>query len=379
MQTATEIRAPFTQIIGQPVASAYLSAALDSDSFGSAYLFTGPLGSGKTKAALLLAQVLLCRNKGDDNCIDCRQTAEQAHPDLGILSPEGAGGYLMEQIHELIHDSTLAPMQSVHKVYIISQADTMSTSFANAFLKTLEEPPPNVTFILIARNSDSIIPTVRSRCQVIPFTPIPEATAIRMLTAEIKTTDAEARIALANSAGSIEDAIVFLRSSSMKTLRKDLMTCLKGLTRYDALDVMEAAKSLVVSCRLPLDELKASQDRRLEEGKEVLSRSALSSLEQRLKREMTAAERTSVLWVIRSLRVWLRDIMLVVSNRPDLVRNSDEIDLIRAYAASVTGIESVMTCLQATLKAEQSLDYNVSVQSVFEYLLFTLRDELEER
>ena len=370
---------PFNQLLGQPVAAEFLSAVADSPYLTQAFLFVGPLGAGKTEAAEMLAKVLLCANGGDDDCDSCRQVKGQTHPDLQIMFPEGASGYLAEQMQQLIRTAMLAPIRSTRKVYIINLADRMSSSFANAFLKILEEPPPSVVFILIARSSENIPPTVRSRCQMVPFSPIPETMAIELLSAELGLVASEARVALAYSAGSLNEARDFLRLTGMRELKRQLMTCLQGLLRFDSLDIINAAKQLVVACKVPLDELRASQDRRLEEGRQTLSKSAITTLEQRLKREMTAAERSSVRWIIHAVRVWLHDILLVSEgNTSDLI-NIDSYDLIALYAEPRLGLTRAITqCLQAAFLAEDCLDYNVSVQSIFEYLLFTIRDELGE-
>ena len=420
--TSGAIVAPFDRLVGQDIAARYLSAVVGSSYTPQGFLFVGPLGAGKTQAAEALAQSLLCPNGGADNCNDCRQVKNQTHPDLRLLVPEGANGYLAEQIQELNHDAALAPMRSTKKVYIINSADKMTTSFANGFLKTLEEPPASTVFILISRSLESIIPTIRSRCQIVPFVTIAESDAFALLAAPVVRADGsldiqavthsedEMRIALAYSAGSISEARDFLRTNSNKELKNQLFAELRGLLRYDSLDILEAAKTLVLASKLPLDQLVADQQRRLEEGKELLSKGALSSLEQRLKREMTAAEKSSAHWVIQGIRIWLRDLLLAASGCADQVVNIDQLDLIKAYlgARSSTGREAssafetslpignadelapltaydarlvaaILRCLEASSEAVRALDYNVSVQSIFEFLLFEINDELGER
>jgi DNA polymerase-3 subunit delta' len=411
-----EIIAPFDQLVGQEIAARFLSAVVRSSYTPQGFLFVGPLGAGKTQAAEALAQSLLCPNGGADNCNDCRQVKNQTHPDLRLLVPEGANGYLAEQIQELNHDVTLAPMRGSRKVYIINSADKMTTSFANGFLKTLEEPPASTVFILISRSLDSIIPTIRSRCQIVPFVTLSENEAFQMLVAPvagrdgslshkpITPSDEEMRVALAYSSGSVSQAREFLRSHSYKELKNLLFVQLRGLLRYDSLDVLEAAKALVLASKLPLDQLVADQQKRLEEGKELLSKGALSNLEQRLKRELTAAEKSSASWVIQAIRIWLRDLLLAASGCMDQVVNSDQSDLIKAYLSTRTRnstevslymvdttdfmlpagrdaqlTAAILRCLEASSEAIRALDYNVSVQSIFEFLLFTINDELGER
>ena len=373
-----DIRPPFDQMAGQELAARYLSAASSQERQSQAYLFFGAPGSGKTQAALLLAQALLCRQGGHDGCDDCRRVARQIHPDLHQLSPAGASGYLSEQMQDLAREASLAPISSARKVYIISQADRMSSSFANAFLKILEEPVESVVFILIANRLESLLPTIRSRCQVIPFGILPEEQTVELLAAELGVDVARARLALALGQGHLDDARSFLRSESRHALRRDTLQALRGLPSFDSLDVLEAAKNLMIAMKLPLDELKASQGRELETARDSLSKSALTSLEQRQKRQLSAAERAGVRWLIQVVRTWLRDILLVALGGSEAIVNYDEQESIRLFAAS-SGLTGLMACLDAAREAQEHLDYNVSVQSILEFLLFTLRDELGRR
>jgi DNA polymerase-3 subunit delta' len=388
-------RPPFDALTTQPVAARFLSASVDAAYRSQAYLLTGPVGSGKAEAALLLTQALLCAGGGGDGCDDCRRVALGSHPDMGVLAPEGAAGYLTEQIHDLTRGSALAPVRATAKVYTISQADKMSVSFANAFLKLLEEPPPSVVFILIARSPEAVLPTIRSRCQAVPFYSMPEGQAVAMLAEESRQPTETARLALAYSSGSMAQARSYLGSEGMATLRRELMRCLRGIADFDALDVMEAARGLVTASRLLLDELRISQERQLAEAGQSLSRAAQASLEQRLKREMTAAERQSARWLVGGMGTWLRDILMVASGRPSDVVNHDESAAIARFAglnggggeddghealgrSGAAGLTlRLATCLAAVAEADAHLDYNVSVQSIFEFLLFTLREELK--
>lgn len=394
------IRPPFEAIAAHSAAARFLSAAIQTDRATQAYLFTGPPGSQMTEAALLLAQALLCSQGGGDDCDDCRRVVRLTHPDLHILGPEGAGRYLSAQMTDLIHDVTLAPVRSARKVYILGQADRMSSGFANALLKVLEEPPESVVFILQARNAQSLLATVRSRCQIVPFAPLPEDLNIKLLADELQVSEREARLAYAWSASSVAQARQFLLSQSQSELRRTLMACLRKITVFDSLDVMEAARELVIASKLPLDDLTVSHTRQLEEGRDTLSKSAQTALEQRLKREMTAAERETTRTLISGMRSWLRDILLAVNGQSQQIANYDEQEFICALAESLIGDASarpadrfagssnppsppapsayarLLNCLQAADQADTNLDYNVSVQSILEFLLFTLRDEL---
>ena len=141
----------FDSILGQPQVRDYLRACVSNDLVTHAYLFTGPAGSNKTQAAFAFAQALLCpkgskgpRGGGCGECENCSRTRKRTHPDVRYFAPEGAKGYLIEQIREIVTDVTLAPIQANKKVYIIDRADLLGVSSANAFLKTLEEDRKSV-------------------------------------------------------------------------------------------------------------------------------------------------------------------------------------------------------------------------------------------
>lgn len=143
---------------GQPRAALLLGAALTRPAH--AYLLVGPPGTGKDDAARAFAAALL----------DCplRRIAPGSHPDLVIVEPPGEH-VMMEQVAELQSGLRYRPQESSRRVGIMFEADRLNRDAANAFLKTLEEPPGEVVQILIANDLGAVLPTIRSRCQVVPF------------------------------------------------------------------------------------------------------------------------------------------------------------------------------------------------------------------
>ena len=161
----------------QPRVRDFISRAVASGRASHAYLFLGAPGSGKLDAAWALAQALLCERAGEDgdasptlagaacgSCDACVRVARHTHPDVHLLAPESATGYLINQTRELLEDVALAPIRARGKVYIIDRAEQLRANTANALLKTLEEPPAGVTFILLGTSAEVILPTIVSRC-----------------------------------------------------------------------------------------------------------------------------------------------------------------------------------------------------------------------
>jgi DNA polymerase-3 subunit delta' len=373
--SAPPIRPPFDSLIGQPLVARFFSSAINKRLTSHAYLFVGPIGAGKNEAAKTLAKALICKNGGCGSCDDCIRVAKGTHPDVKTIDPEGVGGYLSEQMHDLIRDTNLSPIRARSKVYLITRADLLSGAPANAFLKTLEEPPMRVVFILLARTRESVLETLLSRCQVVAFRFIPEAEAVPLLMEESKATLKDARIALAATAGSVYRAREFLGSSARRNARFRTLELIEQVPWADALDILESARELLIFLKQPLDEMKLEQERQLVEDKDYLSPRALTALEQRQKRALTSRERESLGEALNVLRSWLRDGLLVRIGRDEELVNVDFHYNIFKLAKN-TDESAIVRMISAVDEAERRIHYNVSVQSVIEALLFTLRDEL---
>ena len=144
----------------------FLTNAVASGRASHAYLFLGAPGAGKLDAAWALAQAFLCEQDGCGSCDSCVRVARHTHPDVHYYTPESATGYLIAQTRELLDDVPLAPIRAKAKVYIIDRAEQLRANTANALLKTLEEPPEGVMFILLGTSADVMLPTIVSRSPI---------------------------------------------------------------------------------------------------------------------------------------------------------------------------------------------------------------------
>ena len=156
-----------------------------------AYLFTGPPGVGKRLFALQLAKTLLCESPPEgrfdscDYCVSCRLLDAGTHPDFfQVARPEDKQELPIDTMRQLSEDLSRKPARGGRKITIVYDADDFNDASANSFLKTLEEPAPHSLLILIGTNADLQLPTIRSRCQEIPFAPLPEATVRQLLAAD---------------------------------------------------------------------------------------------------------------------------------------------------------------------------------------------------
>lgn len=168
----------WSQTLGHNQQIDQLRKALASGKVAHAYLFSGPEGIGKRRIAMGLAQGLNCLEPSKapcGHCVSCKKIAKQIHPDCLCLVPEGKT-IRIEVLRELKQKAHLHPLEGEAKVFIIEAAEKMTTAGANALLKILEEPPCATYLILISAKPSLILPTIRSRCQRLEFSPLPDET-----------------------------------------------------------------------------------------------------------------------------------------------------------------------------------------------------------
>lgn len=157
----------FNHILGNAPIKAYLEKAIAQNRLSQTLLFHGPDGIGKSLFAKAVAKTLL----GSANS-----------PDLHLYAPEGKSGlYAIDTLREMIDTEHSAPFEAAHKVFILEDIDRMQPASANALLKTLEEPTPDTTFILLSSNLNEILPTILSRCTILHFQPISEGEIVSLL------------------------------------------------------------------------------------------------------------------------------------------------------------------------------------------------------
>ena len=166
----------FDEVAGQKHIIRTLRNALANNKIAHAYLFCGPRGTGKTTMAKLFAKALNCEEgigHQCNQCSNCKEITEGSHPD--VIEIDAASNNGVEQVRDLVDKVNYLPIKGKYKVYIIDEVHMMTANAFNALLKTLEEPPAHVIFILATTEPHEIIPTILSRCQRYDFTKVADA------------------------------------------------------------------------------------------------------------------------------------------------------------------------------------------------------------
>lgn len=240
----------FEDMVGQESISKTLKNALKLGRIAHAYLFYGPRGCGKTTTARILAKALNCTGHGNDKptaepcgeCPQCREIAQSA--DMDVLELDAASNTQVEKVREAIIDTVaLAASRDRYKVFILDEVHMLSASSFNALLKTIEEPPQHVVFILATTEKHKVPATIVSRCQTFRFRPITvdEITNHLMDLAEaegLDLTEKAARIIAKNAGGALRDALTLMDRAiaySDGKIDEKLVGEMLGLTPQDLL------------------------------------------------------------------------------------------------------------------------------------------------
>jgi DNA polymerase-3 subunit gamma/tau len=271
----------FEEVVGQESVSTTLKNALKSGRISHAYLFYGPRGCGKTTTARLLAKALNCTGNGNTaptaapcgNCPQCKEIA--ASSDIDVLELDAASNTQVEKVRQAIIDTvSLASARDRYKVFILDEVHMLSDSSFNALLKTIEEPPAHVVFILATTELNKVPLTITSRCQTYRFKPISEQDITNHLLdlsqAEGIDLEEEAAKVIARSAGgALRDALTIMDRAiafCQGKITKDAVISMLGLLPQDL--VIKAAKALVAKDTKAMHEVFSSLK---EEGFEALN------------------------------------------------------------------------------------------------------------
>lgn len=315
----------------QPALIDRLKRVIDKQELAHAYLLVGPAGSGKSEVAQWLALRLFCLHPQDDEpdltCPECQRILSGNHPDVVVAAPEGRQ-IKVDRIRYLKSEFTKSAMEGSQKLFIIQDAEKMTTSAANSLLKFIEEPGPGTYILMLTSNKSAVLPTIQSRTQVLEMAPLKRADLLKVLADHgVSPRLAKVAVGLTDSVAAIE-----------RWCGDDwLSNAVQGVTRWYQ---HASAGQMLAFVDVTTDLVKlAGHDR---------------------ERQQVLLDLMTLLW---------RDTLLVASGVTvsSRLHFADDLDLVKQVSQRYS-LDQLLAVSQLTLDTRHQLEQNISFQNVSEQL-----------
>lgn len=325
----------FKDVVGHKDIIRYIRNAVTEDKVSHAYILSGERGAGKKMLASLFAATLLCEKKGPEPCNTCHsciQAESGNHPDIIRVTHEKPGSISVDDIREQVNNTVaVKPYQGPYKVYIIPEADLMTTQAQNALLKTIEEPPEYVVILLLTEKADALLPTINSRCVMLKLRNIKDTLIKKYLMEKLEVPDYKADICTAFAQGNVGRAIMLANSEHFNEIREEALQLLKYIHEMEISEIIEAVNH-ITAYKLEINDY------------------------------------------LDFLMIWYRDVLMYKATKDvDKVVFKDEINVIKEQVkkSSYEGIELILESLE---KAKVRLKANVNFELTMELLFLTIKE-----
>ncbi len=327
--------AGFKDILGQEQIKEHLQNAITMGKVSHAYIINGEKASGKEFIANIFAKTLQCEEHGAEPCQEChscKQALSGNQPDIIKIVHEKPNTISVDDIRiQINNDIAIKPYSSPYKIYIVNEAEKMSTQAQNALLKTLEEPPAYAVILLLTTNVNAMLQTILSRCVVLNMKPVQDKVVRRFLMEELEVPDYRAEICVAFARGNIGKAKLLASSEEFDAIKEEAISLLKYIQEMDIVEVIAAIKKI--------------NDYKLDAND-----------------------------YLDIVSVWYRDVLLFkATNDVNHLIFKEEIQHVRKVAGrtSYEGIESVVKALD---KTKSRLNANVNFDLAMELLLLEIKE-----
>ncbi len=322
----------FTNIIGHEKIIDNLKKAIDNNQISHSYLFEGEESIGKKMVALSLAKTLLCKEGGLEPCNRCNSCLKFDnfnHPDFQLIEPE-KDIIKKEEIDDMIKSINIAPLESSRKIIIIDDSHKMRVEGQNGLLKTLEEPPSYINIILVAPNKNNLIPTILSRCQIIPFYPVENKKIEDLLVSQYNKTKEEAKFIAHFTKGSVGRSIYISQSEDFFQNRDETLSIIDGIINGDKLKIFNSTDFFV-------------------KNKDIYEE------------------------ILDIILYWFRDLIIYKEiGESELIINMDKISLLSNQ--SFLNIDKINDIIEKIIETRKSIERNVNYQLAIEAMLLSMQE-----
>lgn len=325
----------FKDVTGHEGLITHMKNSVAKNKVSHAYLFGGEEGSGKMMLASAYAATLQCEKRGTSPCMECascRKAASGNHPDLIYVKHEKPNTISIDEIREqLVSDISIKPYESPWKIYVIDEAQKMTQQAQNAVLKTIEEPPAYAIIMLLADNTEALLPTILSRCVQLKLKPIPDRLVKGYLMKEMQIPDYQAEVYASFAQGNIGKARRIADSREYAVILEKAIHAAKYADSSTLEELVDEVK-----------ELNDSKDQ--------------------------------IADFLDILTMWFRDVLLFKATRDvDGLVFREEINGIRERSrkSSYEGLETIM---QSITKAGTRLNANVNFDLTMELLFLAMKE-----
>ena len=363
----------FDDVLGQEKAKEMFARALRERTLSHAYLLSGPEGLAKTAFARELAVALVSACGGCGACAECERARRGIHPDLHVVEREG-DLIRFEQVGPVIADLGLKPFSGSRRVWIIPEVEYLHPAAANKLLKSVEEPPDYVYFLLVTDRLERVLPTIVSRCQLVEFRPLSDAVVAAYLR-ESHGLDGVAAEALARlSGGAVERAARLAGDADRRAeYLKQVALLLAGVRGDKAADAQRAfigvlerhQKQIKDDAQEQLKVRVAELERQFQDKRD--RDWYVKKAEERAKREEARLRRIAAQDAVDLLGAWVRDLWVVACGASDVLWNCDRADeLARAAVATPEYYARLMGVVARTRKdLFLNIDQKLALQALF--------------
>jgi len=366
----------FDDVPGQEKVKEMFARALRDCTLSHAYLLSGPEGLAKTAFARELAVALVCACGGCGTCPECERARRGIHPDLHVVEREG-DLIRVEQVGPVIADLSLKPFAAGRRVWVIPEVEYLHPAAANKLLKSIEEPPAYVFFLLVTDRLERVLPTIVSRCQMVEFRPLSDADVAAYLR-ESHGLDGVAAEALARlSTGSVERAVRLAGDARGADRRAEYLRHVAraaGLARGGSegdppaafIGVLERqVKETATRVQGDLDEQLAVLTQQFQDKRDLewYTKKAV----ERAKREEARLRRIAAQDAVDLLGAWVRDLWVVSCGASDVLWNCDRADELAGAAVATPEYYARLMAVVARTRKDLylNIDQKLALQALF--------------